>query len=582
MAQLHDFVETEDWFAVEECLVTPEGIAEAKELGDDEGLPIHYHELYSAPSHLIIKLIDAYPEGLLVTNAVANLPLHVALQHEASVEVIQHMLEKGGAAARHANNLGKIPLHFAATHPSPEVLRSVHEAYPDGVQRVTEHNTLPLHHACQEGTDYAVRFLLRANPNAARIQDWDTESFDNSRLPLHHACSKTENQLSLLVFEDLCSSFPGGLDILDDSGRTPLSVICESTSLDHPAVQYVFDQKPKALRVVDRQGKIPIHYICESQNELSNFDLWKKMLKSLPSALFREDRDGKTPMIYLFWNSCEEHGETWLDHMARKALMDSSSFVTKLLQASYEVLSETEHNVFIGPPIGHMLSYFAAAFDERDTTKMMISLASADTTAMSRRDISGNTLMHTMCLGMKWWKERWTRVPCEMKKETCDRAEEGGGEEAGESSKVSDDEEESPDGHLSELCQLLEFLSDFTEQRLVRAENNSGELPLHLALRDHVPSKAKARSAAILVHSYPLSRSKVDPETHLYPFMLAALGKKSSSLEATHTLLQHFVSCGDLSRVASSLRLEDPAQGQQQEVISGGRARRDYKSRRLY
>jgi ankyrin repeat protein len=531
---------------------------------------------------LIIKLIDAYPEGLLVTNAASNLPLHVALQQEASVEVIQHMLEKGGASVRHANNLGKIPLHFAATHPSPEVLRTVHEAYPDGVQRVTEHNTLPLHHACQKGTDYAVRFLLRANPNAARIQDWDTESFDTSRLPLHHACSKTENQLSRLVFEDLCSSFPGGLDILDDSGRTPLSVICESTSIDHPTVQYVFDRKPKALRVVDRQGKVPIHYICESQNELSNFNLWKKMLKSLPSALFMEDRDGKTPMIYLFWNSCEEHGETWLDHMVRRTLMNSSSFVTKLLQTSYEVLSETEHNLFIGPPIAHMVSYFAAAFNQRDIIKITIALAEADTTTISRRDILGNTLMHTMCLGMKWWKELWTRVPCEMREETFERAEEGGGEEAGEASKVSDDEGESPDGHVGELCQLLEFLSDLTEQRLVRAENNAGELPLHVALRDHVRSKAKALSAAILVQKYPLSRSKLDPETHLYPFMLAALGKKSSSLEATHHLLQRFVSHGDLRRVASSLRPEDPSQGQQQEVISGGRAKRDSKSRRLY
>jgi hypothetical protein len=91
--------------------------------------------------------------------------------------------------------------------------------------------------------------------------------------------------------------------------------------------------------------------------------------------------------------------------------------------------------------------------------------------------------MHNMCLGMKWWKERWIRVPCETREETYYRAEEREEEEAGEASNVLDDEDESPDGHLGELCQLLEFLSDFTEQRLVRAENNARELPLHVAIK---------------------------------------------------------------------------------------------------
>lgn len=66
-----------------------------------------------APLKTISKAVDANPLSLFQVDCLGKLPLHVAAENGASLEVIKYLTERCPSVAMHQDTDGKVPLHLA-------------------------------------------------------------------------------------------------------------------------------------------------------------------------------------------------------------------------------------------------------------------------------------------------------------------------------------------------------------------------------------------------------------------------------------------------------------------------------------
>ena len=93
---------------------------------------------------------------------------------------VKNILDRHPNAAKHADEDGRLPLHYVKSGPVAERLL---EAFKNAAKHTDKLGWQPLHHAAISGNLNVVRAILNANPNAAKHADED------GRLPLHYARS---------------------------------------------------------------------------------------------------------------------------------------------------------------------------------------------------------------------------------------------------------------------------------------------------------------------------------------------------------------------------------------------------------
>ena len=95
-----------------------------------------------------------------------RIPLHVACQTGASVEVIQRLLDRYPDGARTRDSLGRLGLHYACSHSAPvEVVVALLNVFSGGAAIVDKNGWLPLHVACRVGeSPEVINELLKAYP----------------------------------------------------------------------------------------------------------------------------------------------------------------------------------------------------------------------------------------------------------------------------------------------------------------------------------------------------------------------------------------------------------------------------------
>jgi ankyrin repeat protein len=121
------------------CQPYPSGASERSGKGS---MPLHVVLESKASMEMVAALVAAHPEsaellnkegaervvaGLLCAHAATaaaedrhgNLPLHLALRHEASAEIVQGLLFAHPEAAAHRNNDGALPIHVAIANDGP-------------------------------------------------------------------------------------------------------------------------------------------------------------------------------------------------------------------------------------------------------------------------------------------------------------------------------------------------------------------------------------------------------------------------------------------------------------------------------
>jgi hypothetical protein len=97
---------------------------------------------------VILLLLSHYPEGASVRELKTNkLPLYYAMTL-SSTEVVVKLIGAFPACAREKTNNNQLPLHTAAEKSLPaEVVQQLLDAYPDGARQLDKAGMIPLHYA---------------------------------------------------------------------------------------------------------------------------------------------------------------------------------------------------------------------------------------------------------------------------------------------------------------------------------------------------------------------------------------------------------------------------------------------------
>jgi ankyrin repeat protein len=124
--------------------------------------PVHFAVRFANISAALVNyLIELFPDSVNYTednihyqnlrNEMGTFPLHMALENCCRHEVIVALLRASPIIASIRNPDIKLCLHFATWKQFPlDVVRSLHEAFPDGIRRKEEkYGNLPIHYAIQ-------------------------------------------------------------------------------------------------------------------------------------------------------------------------------------------------------------------------------------------------------------------------------------------------------------------------------------------------------------------------------------------------------------------------------------------------
>jgi ankyrin repeat protein len=99
---------------------------------------------HQATDELIMPLIEP---TICSQKHHGSLPIHFAIWHDSSTEIITKLIEVCGALDARTDTHGNTPLHIAARRAAPEIVALLLESYPAAMRIRDEHDDLPLHHA---------------------------------------------------------------------------------------------------------------------------------------------------------------------------------------------------------------------------------------------------------------------------------------------------------------------------------------------------------------------------------------------------------------------------------------------------
>lgn len=266
---------------------------------------------------IVLELLNLRPEAAQEDDGNGMLPLHIALMHDASVAVVQELIERYPQAGKLSveGTLGQYPLHIALkagyppttveqllrakAHPTPdspapweadwteEGLYSPGKLFPD-----PENCMLPLHMAiihCHEGghlqatVELLVKYKCHIQARdratghsavecclAARraddlfnfiLEEAESQAPDSlleenpqGQLPLHVACS---SNASVKVVETLCSMDPTALSHYDNNGRLPLHLAL-ANQMPFATIRFLLGKNGESVRLCDGQGHSPL------------------------------------------------------------------------------------------------------------------------------------------------------------------------------------------------------------------------------------------------------------------------------------------------------------------------------------
>lgn len=151
------------------------------------------------------------------------LPIHYAFKKGASLPVIKVLHEAyiENIETSYNNNSSYYNYLITTTNNSDkvapkEVIRFLHERYPQGIETRTSEGNLLIHTACYNNTSLdIIQYLLYHYPKGIFARNY------YGRLPIHCACSAKPN---ITIIRYLCKMHPRGIDIADNYGDYPIDI----------------------------------------------------------------------------------------------------------------------------------------------------------------------------------------------------------------------------------------------------------------------------------------------------------------------------------------------------------------------
>jgi ankyrin repeat protein len=236
------------------------------------------------PFNLVERLLQLAPDTVKVPNTIGWLPLHTALNCEASHDTIKMLLQAYPKAAEVQGCNGWLPLHIAlCENASIDVIKMLLKAYPQGAEVADKYGCLPLHYACQYPTDYHEDFLARlsllisAYPEGINVQDIDGKfpssylndvvSNSNHTEPLNLLHNAVKSGLSMHLIKLLVQAFPESCTTIDNDGMVPLHYACTgSSSFFLENVIVLLDAHKDSLHIKDNHGRTPLKLLSNTSS----------------------------------------------------------------------------------------------------------------------------------------------------------------------------------------------------------------------------------------------------------------------------------------------------------------------------
>jgi ankyrin repeat protein len=242
----------------------------------DSPLPLHAAIEAQASYGVIKLLLNAYPEAARVQDAFLKLPLHLALKSKNNFSIIKILLEVYPEGVKVEDNIGSLPLHYAVWS-SFDVVKLLLDTYPEGVKVRGKEGNLPLHNAARyyNASYDVVKLLLDAYPKGVKVRD------KKGNLPLH-------NSDAYDVVKLLLDAYPEGVEVRDKDGNLPLHNAARY-SYAYDVVKLLLDAYPEGVEVRDKDGNLPLH------NSVA-YDVVKLLLDAYPEGVEVRDKDGNLPL----------------------------------------------------------------------------------------------------------------------------------------------------------------------------------------------------------------------------------------------------------------------------------------------
>jgi len=180
-SSLVELINGEDWKLVTmECKMEPQAASVWSDaVGFFDGcydtlvLPLHRACALRPPLDVVKTLIDTYSYGVSAKEKFFDrLPIHISIQNEASLEVIDLLLARYPEGAMSKDALGRLPLHYAMSHKAPaEVVKSILAAFPASAGVEDKNGWIPIHVASNFGAALdIIEILLEAFPGSTLVK----------------------------------------------------------------------------------------------------------------------------------------------------------------------------------------------------------------------------------------------------------------------------------------------------------------------------------------------------------------------------------------------------------------------------
>ena len=250
--------------------------------------PIDFLFKLKAPIDVIRTLITVAPSICKVNIPKRCTALHIAACSCVSVEVMRFVLEQNRKALHNKDPTGNLPIHCAVEHyASYEVIALLLGAHRlNGLTVKTFAGHTPLHIACSRNPGFIMRYhryMMNANP----VKD------DEGNWPLHLACFSNANFMAgshLLIDHDT-------LQGPNDKGNLPLHMACAGRATLE-TINKLLTVYRDAAEVQNKDGYLPLHLACErSEDTESLLGIIEILLYYYPKGVEKKDnKDGRLPL----------------------------------------------------------------------------------------------------------------------------------------------------------------------------------------------------------------------------------------------------------------------------------------------
>ena len=295
------------------------------------------------------------------------------------MKILKFLIETYPEAARHLNNSGDLPIHYAALWRSPEFCRVLIEAYP-GSERMTEKS---------QGV-----------------------------LPLHLACARN----SFDTVEQIFWLYPDAMNHATIGGVYPIhGAICNMSARDDPmtaaeTVQFLLDRDANvSVKLQSFQETSLIQYVCEQEYNDSNIEAGIQIIKAIydahPEAIedddFASDIDSFDQQVQALINSELVYARQAKDLRLMNTPDDNRQLpLHKALQnnvrlGSIKLLVKGNPSA-LGYPDDSGVIPLHLACQHHDCATVVQYLLDLDERTLRAVDCDNNTALHYACLGAKY------------------------------------------------------------------------------------------------------------------------------------------------------------------------------------